>query len=227
MGFFKDLKGDFSQAVDELVATAVTDGSDITDIEDSEDVMVNTLDEDIEETKDEVEETVETITETVKNEVPMFELTSNKKSDNVAIITKGVLLTGDMSSDDDIEVYGKVNGNITCRGKVFIYGEVNGNIEGLKVAICGARVNGDIICDGSVDIADKSIIQGNVMANTVLMAGAIKGDIDVNGHVVIDSSAIIVGDIKSKTVQINVGAVIEGRCSQCYADVSPDKIFGA
>ena len=54
MGFFKDLKGDFSQAVDELVATAVTDGSDIADIEDSEDVMVNTLDEDIEEAKYEV-----------------------------------------------------------------------------------------------------------------------------------------------------------------------------
>ena len=40
-----------------------------------------------------------------------------------------------------------------------------------------------------------------------------------------DSSAIVMGDIKSKSVQINIGAAIDGRCSQCYADVSPVKFF--
>ena len=33
------------------------------------------------------------------------------------------------------------------------------------------------------------------------------------------------GNIKSKSVQINNGAVIEGMCSQCYADVSPTSFF--
>ena len=48
---------------------------------------------------------------------------------------------------------------------------------------------------------------------------------DINGPVVIDSSAVIVGDIKSKSVQINNGATIDGRCSQCYADVDTSSIF--
>ena len=39
------------------------------------------------------------------------------------------------------------------------------------------------------------------------------------------SSAIVMGNIKSKSVQINNGAVIEGMCSQCYADVSPTSFF--
>ena len=42
---------------------------------------------------------------------------------------------------------------------------------------------------------------------------------------IIDSSAIISGDIKSKSVQINNGATIDGRCSQCYADVNMESIF--
>ncbi|MBS1476315.1 MAG: polymer-forming cytoskeletal protein, partial [Lachnospira sp.] len=41
----------------------------------------------------------------------------------------------------------------------------------------------------------------------------------------VDSSAVIVGDIKSKSVQINNGATIDGRCSQCYAEVNMDNIF--
>ena len=58
-----------------------------------------------------------------------------------------------------------------------------------------------------------------------MIAGAIKGDIDVKGPVVLDSSAIVMGDIKSKSVQINNGAVIEGMCSQCYAEVNPTSFF--
>ena len=57
------------------------------------------------------------------------------------------------------------------------------------------------------------------------IAGAVKGDIDVQGPVILDSSAIVMGNIKSKSVQINNGAVIEGMCSQCYAEVSPTSFF--
>ena len=42
---------------------------------------------------------------------------------------------------------------------------------------------------------------------------------------ILDASAIVMGDIKSKSVQINNGAVIEGMCSQCYADVNPASFF--
>ena len=58
-----------------------------------------------------------------------------------------------------------------------------------------------------------------------MIAGAVKGDIDVKGPVILDSSAIVMGDIKSKSVQINNGAVIEGMCSQCYAEVNPTSFF--
>ena len=43
--------------------------------------------------------------------------------------------------------------------------------------------------------------------------------------VILDTSAIVMGNIKSKSVQINNGAVIEGMCSQCYADVNPTSFF--
>ena len=77
---------------------------------------------------------------------------------------------------------------------------------------------------------DKKMEVANLREDTYKLleqieVGAVKGDIDVHGPVIIDSSAIISGDIKSKSVQINNGATIDGRCSQCYADVNMESIF--
>ena len=74
-------------------------------------------------------------------------------------------------------------------------------------------------------IGQSSVVIGNIFANSAVIAGAVKGDIDVHGPVVLDTSAIVMGNIKSKSVQINNGAVIEGMCSQCYADVNPTSFF--
>ncbi len=69
------------------------------------------------------------------------------------------------------------------------------------------------------------MVLGNVYANSAVVAGAVRGDLDVRGPVILDTSAIVMGDIKSKSVQINNGAVIEGMCSQCYAEVNPTSFF--
>ncbi len=52
-----------------------------------------------------------------------------------------------------------------------------------------------------------------------------RGDIDVQGPVVVDTSAVVMGNIKSRSVQINNGAVIEGFCSQCYADIDVESLL--
>ena len=71
-----------------------------------------------------------------------------------------------------------------------------------------------------------SVIIGNITAASAVIAGAVKGDIDVQGPVIVDTSAVVMGNIKSRSVQINNGAVIEGFCSQCYADIDVQGLFG-
>ena len=71
----------------------------------------------------------------------------------------------------------------------------------------------------------RQVVIGNIIATSAVVAGAVKGDIDVQGPVILDTTAIVMGNIKSKSVQINNGAVIEGMCSQCYADVNPTSFF--
>lgn len=146
-------------------------------------------------------------------------------SDETAVITAGMVITGDVSSEGSMDLVGTINGNIDVLGKLNITGYINGNSKAAEIFAEGAKINGEIVSEGSVKIGASSVVIGNITAVSAAIAGAVKGDIDVQGPVVLDSSAIVMGNIKSKSVQINNGAVIEGMCSQCYADVSPTSFF--
>ena len=147
-------------------------------------------------------------------------------SDETAIITPGLSIKGDITSAGSIELLGKVEGNVTCRGKLVVSGTIKGNSASADFFSDRAEITGDITCSGPAKVGSGSVIRGNLVATFAVIAGAIKGDIDVQGPVIVDTTAIVMGNIKSKLVQINNGAVIEGYCSQCYSDNSPKKFFG-
>lgn len=146
-------------------------------------------------------------------------------TDETAIITEGMSITGDMTSSGSLDVIGNVTGNIDILGKLNITGYITGNSKAAEVYAEGAKINGEVISEGAVKIGEESVIIGNISASYAVIAGAVKGDIDVHGPVLLDSTAIVMGNIRSKSVQINNGAVIEGMCSQCYADMSPTHFF--
>ncbi|MBP3458270.1 MAG: polymer-forming cytoskeletal protein [Lachnospiraceae bacterium] len=145
--------------------------------------------------------------------------------DETAVITQGMKVNGDVSSQGSMEVLGTIKGNIDILGKLNISGEVEGNSNAAEVFADSAKITGDIHATSSVKVGQSSVIIGNIYATSAVIAGAVKGDIDVQGPVILDTSAIVMGNIKSKSVQINNGAVIEGMCSQCYADVNPASFF--
>ncbi len=269
MSFFKDFKGDLSQAVNELI-------TDETTLEDDE--MVNTLDQDeMQEEKQQASEGIlnedglpfeaagkepeeadgEAAPEvqynpkaelpennnsakepeleikknnevTAREELPVMQTEDRDESfvDESAVITKGMTIIGNVESKGSVEVVGIINGDILSKGKIIVTGEINGNSKANEFFADSAKINGEINCEGSVKIGQGSVVVGNITGTSVVIAGAVNGDIDVKGPVIVDASAVVVGNIKSRSVQINNGAIIEGFCSQSYAEVNVKSIFG-
>lgn len=158
-------------------------------------------------------------------EFKMDNMANRTVSDETAVITQGMVITGDIISEGSMDVIGSVNGNIEILGKLNITGSIQGNSKASEIFADNAKITGEVVSEGSVKIGQSSVIIGNISATSAVIAGAVKGDIDVQGPVILDTSAIVMGNIKSKSVQINNGAVIEGMCSQCYADVNPTSFF--
>ena len=157
-------------------------------------------------------------------EIPM-QHTNRRSSDEVSVLTESMLINGNVATEGGLEVRGSVVGNVEALGKLNITGMIQGNSQAAEIYAEGAKITGELRSNSSIKIGQSTVILGNIYANSAIIAGAIKGDIDVKGPVILDASAIVMGDIKSKSVQINNGAVIEGMCSQCYADVSPTSFF--
>lgn len=154
-----------------------------------------------------------------------MEFEQQTPTDEIATITEGMIIKGDLATTGSIDLVGKVNGNIMCLGKLNVTGEIIGNSEAAEVYAESARITGEVKSKGSVKVGQSTVIIGNIFGSSAVIAGAVKGDIDVHGPVVLDTTAIVMGNVKSQSVQINNGAVIEGMCSQAYADVNPAEFF--
>lgn len=146
-------------------------------------------------------------------------------TDEVSVIMESMIINGNMQTDGSLELRGAVVGNVECLGKLNITGSIQGNSTAAEIFADNAKIAGEVRSMGAIKIGQSTTIIGNVFATSAVVAGAVKGDIDVRGPVVLDSTAIVLGNIKSKAVQINNGAVVEGMCSQCYAEVNPKSFF--
>ncbi|MDE5940111.1 MAG: polymer-forming cytoskeletal protein [Lachnospiraceae bacterium] len=174
----------------------------------------------------EAETPVEEKDETSGGKGKTMEVQANRVAvDETAVVTEGMTITGDIVSEGSMELIGTVNGNLDILGKLNITGTIQGNSKAAEIYAEGAKISGEVNSLGSVKIGQSSVVIGNITATSAVVAGAVKGDIDVQGPVILDTTAIVMGNIKSKSVQINNGAVIEGMCSQCYADVNPTSFF--
>ena len=247
MGLFKDFKEDFSQAVNELVPG----GEELKE----ENIVVDTLSEDVdvkselskldgllEQVKEEpvkvepvkpvveapvVKRPVAPVKEEKKvMETPIREVETPVVLDETSTITASTVLTGSIATAGSFDIQGTVNGNVSCNGKLVVTGVINGNSSASEFFADVAKIEGEVNSTGTVKIGAGSVIVGNITAASAVIAGAVKGDIDVQGPVVVDASAVIMGNIKSRSVQINNGAIIEGFCSQCYADIDAKGLFG-
>ena len=237
MGFLSDLKDDLSQAVNELLPEEeLPKESDVKEEkvtapeETSE--TVNGFDTDLGAMLDKVEEmevpeeqpiyVAPAAAEAVVETVPV---SAKNAANEVAVLTDSMIINGNIATEGALDVRGNIVGNVEALGKLNITGAIQGNSQAAEIYAEGAKITGELRSGGSVKIGQSTVIIGNIYASSAVIAGAVKGDIDVKGPVILDSSAIVMGDIKSKSVQINNGAVIEGMCSQCYAEVNPTSFF--
>lgn len=251
MGFFSDLKDDLSQAVNELMPEeelnadeaakketameeAAVEGNNAVVQEETVEAVsetVNGFDADLGAMLDKVEamavpeDSIYVAPTAAKAAAEASAVSGKRVVDEVSVLTESMIINGNIATEGALDVRGSIVGNVEALGKLNITGAIQGNSQAAEIYAEGAKITGELRSNGSIKIGQSSVVIGNIFANSAVIAGAVKGDIDVKGPVILDSSAIVMGDIKSKSVQINNGAVIEGMCSQCYAEVNPTSFF--
>jgi len=71
---------------------------------------------------------------------------------------------------------------------------------------------GEVKTQGDLVIGDNGVLEANIEAKNVLVAGEIKGNLFAKGKVEITPTGKVIGDIKVKNLIIDEGAVFKGNC---------------
>jgi len=88
----------------------------------------------------------------------------------------------------------KITGNITTKESIRIDGHVIGNVETESVA----------------SVTETAVLEGDVKANEVFIAGKVTGIVIANKSLEIEKTSVIKGDIITAKLHIHSGAAFNG-----------------
>lgn len=104
-----------------------------------------------------------------------------------------------MGKDSFLSVFGPTvnfEGLIRVAGDLAIEGQNKGNIES---AAC-------------IQIGEKAVIEGNIVAKKVIIAGKVTGNVKVETVLEIGKNAVINGNFEAGQLIVAPGAILQGEC---------------
>ncbi len=105
----------------------------------------------------------------------------------------------------------KIEGNLSFSGGLRVDGEVNGNI----VALPGEP--------STLVLSEHGRVNGEINVTHLVMNGVVMGTVRADEYMELQSKAKVTGDVHYRTLEIQLGAVVEGRLIH-MADAAADKV---
>ena len=110
----------------------------------------------------------------------------------------------------------RLDGNVVFHGGLRIDGHVRGDV----VAADGAA--------GLLVIGEQGRVDGDIVASHLIVGGTVAGTATVSGPVELLPKARVSGELRYRTVEVHLGALVEGILSHFDGDlVRPDLKLGA
>ncbi len=79
---------------------------------------------------------------------------------------------------------------------------------------------GEIVCEGTVVVGEAGGIEASIRAREVVIVGAVVGDVTASRQVILRSTGRLHGDIETPCIQIDKGAVLNGRTTMARPEAS-------
>lgn len=126
----------------------------------------------------------------------MFGNKSNKPQNRIdCLIGAGTVIEGDLTFDGGLRVDGRVHGNVnSAEGK-----------------------------PGTLVLSEAARIEGEIRVSHVVINGAVVGPVHAADYVELQSKANVTGDVYYRTLEMHLGAVVQGRLVY-QDDVKAEKV---
>ncbi|MDD2913780.1 MAG: polymer-forming cytoskeletal protein [Gallionella sp.] len=105
-----------------------------------------------------------------------------------------------------------IEGNVSFSGGMRIDGHVNGNV----IAAQGKP--------STLVLSEQAQVTGEVTVTHLVVNGAISGPVSATEYLELQGKARVNGDVHYKTLEIQLGAIVEGRLIHNSAVAAQDKV---
>jgi cytoskeletal protein CcmA (bactofilin family) len=97
--------------------------------------------------------------------------------------------------------------------------EIKGNIKFTGELTLDGKLEGEVHTDGTLNLGDSAVVNGNINAQTVVVRGKVNGNITAKDKIEIKARAELFGDIRAAKLAIEEGVTFVGK-----TEVNPNKV---
>ena len=97
--------------------------------------------------------------------------------------------------------------------------EIKGTLKFTGELTFEGKLEGEIHTDGTLNLGDSAVINGNIDAQSVVVRGKVNGNINAKDKIDIKAKAELFGDIKATKLVIEEGVTYVGK-----TEVNPNKV---
>ncbi len=141
------------------------------------------------------------------------------------VISRSMVIVGEITSSGDIDIYGDVKGSVKTDGNIKATGKIIGDLTGNSFTLNGCTIQGNITAQGNVIIGQNTVIVGDIIADNIKLNGKVKGNLNIAKMSELLENALLVGDVHSQTISMNQGAKLHGNVSVALDNSQSEKEF--
>lgn len=152
---------------------------------------------------------------------------SARNESTATVISRSMVIEGEVLSSGDIDVYGDVKGSIKTTGDIKVTGKIIGDVAGDNFTLNGCAIQGNIEARGNVVIGTNTVIVGNISADNIKLNGKVKGNLKINNMAEFLENALLAGDVASQTISMSQGAKLHGNVRVSLDNAQSDREFSS
>src|SRR4249920_650630 len=96
--------------------------------------------------------------------------------------------------------------------------EIKGNLKFSGELTFDGKLEGEIQTDGTLNLGDSAVVNGNINAQTVIVRGKVNGNITAKDKIDIKAKTELFGDIRASKLSVEEGVTFVGK-----TEVNPNK----
>lgn len=132
------------------------------------------------------------------------------ETDEVTVISRNTIIDGNVRSLANMQVDGNIKGNVETTRDIDMSGKVVGDIKCNNASMNSAAMQGNVTLKGKMRMDRDTILIGDLTSQYADVNGRIRGKLEIGGKAELKRDAIVFGDINASTIAVTDGAIIQG-----------------